>query len=78
VKCLLIYPNPESALNEEAGRLLLEKYGDYFKHAKLMTGIHAKDIAHLQNHNHLTEEPPTILSDMTKKVDEKKRNLRRL
>jgi len=41
VKCLLIYPNPESALNEEAGRLLLEKYDDYFKHAKLMTGIHA-------------------------------------
>jgi len=41
VKCLLIYPNPESSLNEEAGRLLLEKYDDYFKHAKLMTGIHA-------------------------------------
>jgi len=41
IKCLLIYPNPESALNEEAGRLLLERYDDYFKHAKLMTGIHA-------------------------------------
>jgi ubiquitin-conjugating enzyme E2 S len=25
VKCLLIYPNPESALNEEAGKLLLER-----------------------------------------------------
>ena len=23
IKCLLIYPNPESALNEEAGKLLL-------------------------------------------------------
>eukprot|EP00027_Filamoeba_sp_ATCC50430_P011406 CAMPEP_0168563966 /NCGR_PEP_ID=MMETSP0413-20121227/12968_1 /TAXON_ID=136452 /ORGANISM="Filamoeba nolandi, Strain NC-AS-23-1" /LENGTH=213 /DNA_ID=CAMNT_0008595555 /DNA_START=35 /DNA_END=676 /DNA_ORIENTATION=- len=41
VKCLLIVPNPESALNEEAGKLLLEKYEDYFKHAKLMTSIHA-------------------------------------
>ncbi|KAG0290600.1 hypothetical protein BGZ96_005941 [Linnemannia gamsii] len=42
VKCLLIYPNPESALNEEAGRLLLERYDDYARHAVLMTGIHAK------------------------------------
>jgi ubiquitin-conjugating enzyme E2 S len=38
---LLIYPNPESALNEEAGKLLLEDYEAYFKHAKLMTSIHA-------------------------------------
>ncbi|XP_071949157.1 ubiquitin-conjugating enzyme E2 S-like isoform X2 [Antedon mediterranea] len=41
VKCLLIYPNPESALNEEAGKLLLEQYDDYFKRAKMMTEIHA-------------------------------------
>ncbi|KAJ2609540.1 hypothetical protein H4S08_004003 [Coemansia sp. RSA 1365] len=41
VKCLLIYPNPESALNEEAGRLLLEHYDDYARHARLMTEIHA-------------------------------------
>ncbi|KFH65024.1 ubiquitin-conjugating enzyme E2 S [Podila verticillata NRRL 6337] len=41
VKCLLIVPNPESALNEEAGRQLLEKYDDYAKHARLMTEIHA-------------------------------------
>lgn len=34
-------PNPESALNEEAGKLLLERYEDYFKHAQLMTSIHA-------------------------------------
>lgn len=41
VKCLLIHPNPESALNEEAGRLLLEHYKDYASRAKLMTEIHA-------------------------------------
>ena len=29
IKCLLIVPNPESALNEEAGKLLLERYDDY-------------------------------------------------
>lgn len=28
VRCLLIYPNPESALDEEAGKLLLEAYED--------------------------------------------------
>ncbi|KAL6066494.1 ubiquitin-conjugating enzyme E2 S [Balamuthia mandrillaris] len=42
VKCLLITPNPESSLNEEAGRLLLEDYEAYAKHARLMTSIHAK------------------------------------
>jgi len=41
VKCLLIYPNPESALDEEAGRLLLEEYSSYCERAKLITSIHA-------------------------------------
>ncbi|XP_013772527.1 ubiquitin-conjugating enzyme E2 S-like isoform X2 [Limulus polyphemus] len=41
VKCLLIVPNPESALNEEAGKLLLERYDDYCQRAKMMTEIHA-------------------------------------
>lgn len=42
IKCLLIVPNPESALNEEAGKLLLEHYDDYCARAKLYTDIHAK------------------------------------
>ncbi|KAG0056781.1 ubiquitin-conjugating enzyme E2 S [Gryganskiella cystojenkinii] len=42
VKCLLIVPNAESALNEEAGRQLLERFDDYAKHARLMTSIHAR------------------------------------
>ncbi|KAJ1842519.1 ubiquitin-conjugating enzyme E2 S, partial [Coemansia sp. RSA 2703] len=41
IKCLLIYPNGESALNEEAGKLLLERYDEYAKHARLMTEVHA-------------------------------------
>lgn len=41
IKCLLIHPNPESALNEEAGKLLLEDYDEYAKQARLMTTIHA-------------------------------------
>ncbi|KAJ1673996.1 ubiquitin-conjugating enzyme E2 S, partial [Spiromyces aspiralis] len=43
VKCLMIYPNPESALNEEAGKLLLEQYDEYFKHAAMLTKIHAQN-----------------------------------
>eukprot|EP00696_Hemimastix_kukwesjijk_P014115 gnl/Hemi2/28044_TR9263_c0_g8_i1.p1 gnl/Hemi2/28044_TR9263_c0_g8~~gnl/Hemi2/28044_TR9263_c0_g8_i1.p1 ORF type:complete len:219 (-),score=79.26 gnl/Hemi2/28044_TR9263_c0_g8_i1:267-923(-) len=42
IRCLLIEPNPESALNEEAARLLLENYEDFAKHARLMTSIHAQ------------------------------------
>ena len=42
IKCLLIVPNPESALNEEAGKLLLEAYDDYASRAKMMTEIHAQ------------------------------------
>mmetsp|Transcript_37269 Transcript_37269/g.43504 ORF Transcript_37269/g.43504 Transcript_37269/m.43504 type:complete len:224 (+) Transcript_37269:51-722(+) len=41
IRCLLIEPNPESALNEEAGRLLLEEYSEYVRLAKMMTSIHA-------------------------------------
>ncbi|KAH9925614.1 ubiquitin-conjugating enzyme/RWD-like protein [Epithele typhae] len=41
VKCLLIYPNPESALDEEAGKLLLEDYQSYCDRAKLITSVHA-------------------------------------
>lgn len=42
IRCLLIVPNPESALNEEAGKLLLEDYAAYEKRAKLWTRLHAK------------------------------------
>ncbi|TDL15386.1 hypothetical protein BD410DRAFT_796434 [Rickenella mellea] len=41
VKCLLIYPNPESALDEEAGKLLLENYESYCDRARLITRVHA-------------------------------------
>ncbi|TFK37525.1 ubiquitin-conjugating enzyme/RWD-like protein [Crucibulum laeve] len=41
VKCLLIFPNPESALDEEAGKLLLENYETYCSRAKLITSVHA-------------------------------------
>lgn len=42
IKCLLICPNAESALNEEAGKMLLERYDDYSARAQLITSIHAQ------------------------------------
>ncbi|KAI0270416.1 ubiquitin-conjugating enzyme/RWD-like protein [Gloeopeniophorella convolvens] len=41
IKCLLIYPNPDSALDEEAGKLLQENYESYCERAKLITSVHA-------------------------------------
>ena len=41
IKCLLIIPFPQSALNEEAGKLFMEDYDQFFKTAQMMTSIHA-------------------------------------
>ncbi|KAI8467169.1 MAG: ubiquitin-conjugating enzyme/RWD-like protein [Monoraphidium minutum] len=41
IRCLLIEPFPESALNEDAGKALLEDYAEYCKYARLMTELHA-------------------------------------
>jgi ubiquitin-conjugating enzyme E2 S len=41
ISCLLINPNPDSALNAEAGSLLQEDYDAFARKAKLMTSIHA-------------------------------------
>ncbi|KAJ3299074.1 ubiquitin-conjugating enzyme E2 S [Rhizoclosmatium sp. JEL0117] len=42
IRCLLIAPNAESALNDDAGKLLLEEYDAFAKHARLFTAMHAK------------------------------------
>ncbi|GME23123.1 Ubiquitin conjugating enzyme [Neofusicoccum parvum] len=42
ISCLLIQPNPASALNAEAGALLQEDWDAFCRRARLMTGIHAQ------------------------------------
>ena len=37
IRCLLIIPFPESSLNEEAGKLFMEDYNEYFRKAAFMT-----------------------------------------
>jgi len=41
IRCLLIHPNPDSALNEEAGHLLSRDFDEFYKRAQLYTSIHA-------------------------------------
>jgi len=41
IRCLLIVPFPESSLNEEAGKLFMEDYEEYAKHARLITELYA-------------------------------------
>ncbi|KNC48762.1 ubiquitin carrier protein [Thecamonas trahens ATCC 50062] len=45
IKSLMIFPNPESALNETAGKLMLEAFDEYASRARLMTSIHATPAA---------------------------------
>ena len=40
----MIEPFPESALNEEAARMLLEEYDEYFARAKMFTKVHAAKV----------------------------------
>ena len=42
VRCLLINPFPESALNEEAGKDFMEDYEEYGKKARMYTEVHAR------------------------------------
>ncbi|KAL8095155.1 ubiquitin-conjugating enzyme E2 22-like [Apium graveolens] len=41
VRCLLIEPFPESALNGQAGKMLLDNYEEYARHARIFTATHA-------------------------------------
>jgi len=42
VRCLMINPFPESALNDEAGKLFMEAYDEYCKKACMYTEVHAR------------------------------------
>lgn len=47
ISCLLLQPNPDSALNQKAGALIREDYDAFARQAKLMTRIHAPIPQHL-------------------------------
>lgn len=45
IRCLLIVPFPESSLNDEAGKLFMDSYSEYFKRAKLMADVHGRPVS---------------------------------
>mmetsp|Transcript_34736 Transcript_34736/g.70273 ORF Transcript_34736/g.70273 Transcript_34736/m.70273 type:complete len:341 (-) Transcript_34736:1488-2510(-) len=46
IRCLLIVPFPESSLNDEAGKLFMDSYGEYSRRARLMADVHGRPFAY--------------------------------
>ena len=63
IKCLLIIPFPQSALNEEAGKLFMEDYDQFFKIAKMFTSIHAKSTKNKMDIDEPKKEKDDFSSD---------------
>jgi ubiquitin-conjugating enzyme E2 S len=84
VKCLLIVPNPESALNEEAGKMILEHYDDYCARARLYTEIHAFDASSSSGSTADASSASAVPADKKagckkeKSLKDKKKTLKRL
>ena len=81
IRCLLINPNAESALNEEAGKLLLDDYQEFANRARIMTNIYASKNSK-ENQPTDTSSSSTVTQQPTPKdsnvVKKKKKNLKRL
>jgi len=62
IRCLLIVPFPESALNEEAGKVFMDDYEEYAQHAKLITELYAfpKEKVNQGSASSPTEKPTTM------------------
>jgi len=62
IRCLLIVPFPESALNEEAGKVFMDDYEEYAQHARLITELYAfpKEKVNQGSACSPTEKPATM------------------
>lgn len=81
VRCLLINPFPESALNDEAGKLFMDDYDQYFKKAQMITEVHAKADASVDAEEGAPSEKrqkPVENKAAEKRRQEKKKSLKRL
>lgn len=85
VRCLLIQPFPDSALNEEASKLMMEDYEDFAKHARMITSIHARCLDKRPTGTTCAEEcgegsssPIKKKAKPDKKALERKKSLKRL
>lgn len=84
IRCLLIVPFPESSLNDEAGKLFMGNYDEYFKRAHLVTSVHAKrQEPKLTDKNADEVATPDaakrkVSKDQKKQKENKKKGLKRL
>lgn len=72
IRCLLVEPNPESALNEEAGKLLLEGFDEFASKARIMTEIHAQAVTAKKQKSVLTATGGANVLNATDGEDGKK------
>merc|ERR1712159_537452 len=80
IRCLLIEPYPESALNEEAAMLMHEAYEDYEKQARLMTEIHAMPVGESEGAELCAAPSENVSAEaaaVTKKGDKSKKKAKR-
>jgi ubiquitin-protein ligase len=77
IRCLLIIPFPESALNEEAGKLFMESYDEFAARARLMTEVHAIPSGGKVSASAI-EETEADLAKRKKEKDAKKKSMKRL
>jgi ubiquitin-conjugating enzyme E2 S len=76
IRCLLIEPNADSALNEQAGKLIQDDFGSFESTARIMTRIHARKKI---EDNTVTETSNNETIDMKAPVKKKnKSGLKRL
>eukprot|EP00758_Cryptobia_borreli_P010267 Tbor_TRINITY_DN5555_c4_g5::TRINITY_DN5555_c4_g5_i1::g.13299::m.13299/K10583/UBE2S, E2EPF; ubiquitin-conjugating enzyme E2 S len=87
VRCLMIAPNPESALNEAAGRFLLEDYAEFARRVRMCTAVHAtpysanRDIIGESNTSGLNNQQDSnnaAVMTIKKSADKKRAALKRL
>mmetsp|Transcript_47815 Transcript_47815/g.86169 ORF Transcript_47815/g.86169 Transcript_47815/m.86169 type:complete len:199 (+) Transcript_47815:78-674(+) len=82
IRCLLIVPFPESALNEEAGRLFMESYNEYYSHAAMINKVHAvvnaSETPTDGADGEATEEAESARKKAMKQAQKAKKSLKRL
>ena len=77
IKCLLIIPFPQSALNEQAGKQFMEDYQEFFNEAKMRTSIHAmKNKNKKMEIEEQKEKKENLVKKVLKKIKVKKRKLK--
>lgn len=59
----MVTPNAESALNETAGKLLLEDFGEYSRRAQMMTKVHAMQAPKETTRDENTSVPEPMSKD---------------